>query len=392
MGIDVSRGLAVLGMFVVHVGVGWTLTDGSNALYPVTAGRAAGLFALLAGVSIALLSGGSQPPTGQAMGVALWRIVVRGLLMLPVGAALTLLNTPVSVILAYYAIFFVLAVPLLQERWKVVATVTVVLGVLGPVTSFYLRAIITEGGPLGTGVAMINALDPLEVYVGEGVVDLVLTGAYPAITWLPFVLAGLAVGRLNLGSRRVQLWLVTLGITTATLAYTASWVALWRLGGAERLAGATDPASGQVFGQAGVAEALYVGFPGVQLPTSDWAWLLVAAPHSGTPFEVFGVIGVGLAVLGMCLLVAPYLRWVLYPLASVGALALTVYVAHVLLMYVAEQGWLEGTRLAVVTDNLSWSVLGGSLLLASVWRLVARRGPLEGPLHVVSLWVARRIP
>ncbi|WP_310910655.1 DUF418 domain-containing protein [Lipingzhangella rawalii] len=392
VGVDAARGLAVLGMFVVHVGLGWTLADGSNALYPITAGRAAGLFAVLAGVSIALLSGGPQPPSGSAWGVALWRVVLRGLLVLPIGVALTLLDTPVSVILSYYAVFFVLAVPLLQERWKVVAGAALVLAVVGPLASFYLRGMIDDGAALASVVDTVNGVDPLQVFTGEGVVDFLLTGAYPAITWLPFVLAGLAVGRLDLHRPRVQVGLVAVGVAVAVTAYGVSALALWAVGGTGRLVGSTNPATGQAYTESGVADALHTGFPGLGLPTSEGAWLLVAAPHSGTPFEVLGVIGVALAVLGLCLLVTPYMSWVLYPITAVGALALTVYVAHVLVIHVADTGALDGTPLGVISDHLAVSILVGALLLASLWRGVLRRGPLEWLLHVVSSWGARRIP
>ncbi|MFC7740325.1 hypothetical protein ACFQXA_04175 [Nocardiopsis composta] len=62
--------MAVLGMFVVHVGLGWTLASGDNALYGLASGRSAALFALLAGVSIALLSGGPSPRRARTWG---WR-------------------------------------------------------------------------------------------------------------------------------------------------------------------------------------------------------------------------------------------------------------------------------------------------------------------------------
>ncbi|NYE47376.1 putative membrane protein YeiB [Spinactinospora alkalitolerans] len=391
IGVDVARGLAVLGMFVVHVGVGWSLADGSNALYPVAAGRSAALFALLAGVSIALLSGGSRPRSGKEMGVALWRVVIRGLIMLPVGTALTMMGTPVSVILAYYAVFFVLAAPLLDERWKVVAGTAAVLGVAGPLASFYLRGLMVRGGPLEGPVQAVDSYDPFAVYAGDGVVNFLVTGSYPAITWMPFVLAGLAIGRLDLRSVRVRWALVGVGSGLAVLAYGTSWVALYVLGGAQRLAAATDRATGAPYGAEGVDAALYEGFGGA-VPTSDWAWLLSAAPHSGTPLEVYGAGGVAIAVLGVCLLVSQYLRWVVYPLAAVGALALTTYVGHILLIWVAEQGLLEGTPLVFVTDQLAYSVLVGSVLAATVWRLLVRRGPLEWPLHAVSMWAAKRIP
>ncbi|MBB4931970.1 putative membrane protein YeiB [Lipingzhangella halophila] len=391
MGIDVARGIAVLGMFVVHVGVGWTLADGSNALLPVVSGRSAALFALLAGVSIALLSGGSSPKTGSDMGVALWRVVIRGLLMLPVGTLLTMTGTPVSVILAYYAVFFVLAVPLMDERWKVVAGTAAVLGVVGPLVSFYVRGLI-EDGPLEGPVTAINSYDPLVIWADDGVVNFLLTGAYPAITWMPFVLAGLAIGRLELRSVRVRWALLGLGSALAAVAYTASWLALNVFGGRERLESSFDADYMAGYGGAGSAgDAISEGFPGT-VPLNDWAWLLTAAPHSGSPFEVYGAGGVAIAVLGVFLLVSQYLRWVLYPLAAVGALALTTYVGHILLIWVEERGWLVGTPLQPVTDNLAMSVLLGSIVFATVWTLLVRRGPLEGPLHVVSMWGAKRIP
>ncbi|MFC7740326.1 hypothetical protein ACFQXA_04180 [Nocardiopsis composta] len=326
------------------------------------------------------------------MGVALWRVVIRGLIMLPVGTLLTMMGTPVSVILAYYAVFFVLAAPLMSERWKIVAGTAAVLGVVGPVVSFYLRRL-EAGGPLERPIRAINSADPLVEWSGDGVVNFLLTGAYPAITWMPFVLAGLAIGRLQLRRTKVQAALVGVGAAIAAVAYTASWAALNVLGGRERLeASFTPEAMAEHGGAADVGEALKEGFPGT-VPVNDWAWLLVPTGHSGTPFEVFGAGGVAIAVLGLCLLVSPYLGWAVYPLASVGALALTTYVGHILVIALADSGWVDGTPLSFVSSQLAWTVLLGSLVFATAWRLlVRRRGPLEGPLHWVSIWAAKRIP
>lgn len=391
VGVDVARGLAIVGMFVVHVGLGWTLADGSNALYGVSAGRASALFAVLAGVSMALLSGGSRSKQGAEMGVSLWRIAVRALLILPVGVALTLLGTGVSVILAYYAVFFVLALPLLNERWRIVAGLAVVLGVVGPVVSFYLRRLIESGGTLAGVVDRVNGVDPLEVYSGEGLVDFLVTGAYPALTWLPFVFAGLAIGRLDLAAPVVRWALVAVGGAVAGLSAFVAWLMQRQEWVFERLAASVNPETGEEFGLSGVSGALYEGFGGTA-PVSDWAWLLVAAPHSGTVLEVFNAGGIAVMMLGVCLLAAPYVRVAVYPLAAIGALALTVYVGHIVVIWLAEGGYLDGTPLGFVADGLAFSILFGSLVLATVWRLLVRRGPLEWPLHAVSSWVARRIP
>ncbi|BDZ43068.1 hypothetical protein GCM10025865_23670 [Paraoerskovia sediminicola] len=63
VGLDVARGLAVLGMFAAHVGVvegargaGWlTIADGRSSI----------LFAVVAGISIALVTGGAAPRTAS---------------------------------------------------------------------------------------------------------------------------------------------------------------------------------------------------------------------------------------------------------------------------------------------------------------------------------------
>ncbi len=394
-GVDVARGLATLGMFVVHVGVGWSLADGSNPLQPIAAGRSAALFALLAGVSIALLSGGHDRKVNKDLGMALWRVVVRAVVLLFLGTALTMLGTPVAVILAYYAVLFVFTCMLLTERWQIIAGAAAVLGVVGPVVSFWVRSLIDAGGTLKSVVDTVNAYDPFVALADDGVVNFLLTGSYPAITWLPFVFAGLAIGRLDLRQTRVRWRLVALGTVLAAAAYTVSWLAVRVFGVDARLAATVDPATGEVFGTEGFDQLFVEGIGGT-VPTTDWAWLLVTVPHSGTPLDVYGAGGVAIAVLGLCLIVADALgraSWLVYPLASVGALSLTTYVGHILVIWLDENDVLDGTPLFFVSEWLSLTVLVGSLLFATVWRLVVkRRGPLEWPLHVVSSWVAKRIP
>ncbi|MEY9212027.1 DUF418 domain-containing protein [Thermobifida halotolerans] len=395
VGIDVARGLAILGMFVVHVGVGWTLADGSNPLQPIAAGRSAALFALLAGVSIALLSGGHDRKVNRDLGMALWRVIVRAAVMLALGTALTMLGTPVSVILAYYAVFFVFAAMLLTERWGIIAGAAAVLGVLGPVVSFWVRSLIAADGTVAGIVDTVNAYDPLVALADDGIVNFLLTGSYPAITWLPFVFAGLAIGRLDLHSTRVRWRLVALGTILAAASYTVSWLAVRVLGVDARLAATLDPGIGAPYGAEGF-DLLFTEGLGGTVPTTDWAWLLVTIPHSGTPLDVYGAGGVAIALLGLCLIVTDALgraAWLVYPLVSVGMLALTTYVGHILVIWLDDNSMLDGTPLSFVSEWLSLSILLGALLFATLWRLaVRRRGPLEWPLHVVSSWVARRIP
>ncbi|OUD84500.1 hypothetical protein BC477_16790 [Clavibacter michiganensis subsp. michiganensis] len=64
-GIDAARGLAVLGMMAAHVAVPRTLELDEPATWlAITDGRSSILFATLAGLSIALMSGRERPVDG----------------------------------------------------------------------------------------------------------------------------------------------------------------------------------------------------------------------------------------------------------------------------------------------------------------------------------------
>lgn len=64
-GVDLARGIAMFGMFAAHVGP--PADDGSivGAIMQAAHGRSSILFALLAGVSLALMTGGSAPKSGH---------------------------------------------------------------------------------------------------------------------------------------------------------------------------------------------------------------------------------------------------------------------------------------------------------------------------------------
>lgn len=98
------------------------------------------LFVVLAGVSIALLSGGTNPARGEGAHRAVTRIAVRAVLLAPLGLLLTALGTDVEVILTYYALFFLLALPALRLRTRALVSLAAMLAVLGPLASYLLHA------------------------------------------------------------------------------------------------------------------------------------------------------------------------------------------------------------------------------------------------------------
>lgn len=356
-GVDAARAAALVGMACTHT----LLLESPDGVPTPTGliadGRSSALFAVLAGVGIALSTGGTTPPaTGRAHAAAGAGLLVRAVLIGLLGLALAGLDPPVAVILAYYGLLFALAVPLLRLPAAVLGAGAAVLGVAMPVLSHLLRPGLPEGP--GEQAVLGDLADP-----GGLLATLSLTGYYPVLPWTTYLLAGLAVGRLDLRRRGVAAGLLLGGGALAGAAVTGSALLL-RVGG-----GALD---------AGDLAARQYG----STPTDTWWWLAVAIPHSGTPLDLAHTTGTALAVLGLALLVAgavPALTWV--P-AAVGAIPLTLYTAHViaLALYPAQ----GDERASVLLTHLAVAVAVGVAL-----RLAGRRGPLEALVGVASRAVRR---
>ena len=123
VGLDVARGLAVLGMFAAH------LAPAEREM--IWDGRSAVLFAVLAGVSIGLMSGGATRSTRPLLDTA--SILLRGLYLLVIGVGLTLLGTPIAVILPHYGLMFVVAAVLMFLPRAVLAALAAVFAVAGAI-------------------------------------------------------------------------------------------------------------------------------------------------------------------------------------------------------------------------------------------------------------------
>ena len=89
-------------------------------------------FALLAGVGIALMSGGRRPLEGRARAAARAGLLVRGLLICAIGLALAYTQPDLEIILAFFGLYFIFAIPLLGLRpsvlWKVALGIALLIG------------------------------------------------------------------------------------------------------------------------------------------------------------------------------------------------------------------------------------------------------------------------
>jgi uncharacterized membrane protein len=335
-GVDVARGLAVLGMFTAHVHSQKSLTlPNGGTLFEVADGRPAAGFALLAGISAALLSGGRWPYSGPRLTHARVRVLARAILLWPLGAAMIALRTPVIVILPTYALLFAVMAGVLHLRQRTLLTIA--------------AAILAVAPPL-----VLLARDQLYTWESRPsqLVDITIGHYYPAAIWIVYLLVGLAVGRIDLLAPRIQRRLVLWGTVSAAVGLGTNAVAMR----------VVDPSH-----------------------TLQRA-LLTSAPHSSSPVELVANIGVVLAVLGLCLAAAERFPRIVAPVAATGALALTAYCGHLV-------------AIAIIGPQVVWSssdlplaaFVGVTLLVTWGWRTALGRGPLERLLHEASTWVADRV-
>jgi uncharacterized membrane protein YeiB len=313
----------VLGMFAAHLA-----PVESEMLWN---GRSSVLFAVLAGVSIGLMTGGAGRSARP------WRdtasILLRGLYLLVIGVALVLLGTPIAVILPHYGVMFVLAALLLFLPRPVLAALVVVIAIAGPLLVDELTT---------AGDAWLRTLTPDQVLLAAQPLTW-LTQYYPVPSWLAYVVLGLLVARCDIRSATTQRWIVIGGAVSAVAGY----------------------GSGLLLGGPEAVEA-----------------------HASTTAELFGAGGLALVVLGALTALVqrlPLLRTLTAPLAAVGAMPLTIYslqlVALAVYLVPYEPFDFEAWR--------SWSLLGvfvvGSLVVAVAWRRLVGRGPLEWLLSRASL-------
>lgn len=373
VGIDVARGLAVFGMFAAHVGP--DPSDGVGGLVTeLASGRASALFAVLAGLSLAIMSGRTRPLFGGSWRRAAGRIAIRGTVLLVFGTAMTMTGTSVTVILAYYGVFFLLALPFTRLRAPALAAAAVVAAVVGPVLSFAVRR------AAGARLDVWTANDPVEMIGGEGLVRLFLTGGYPVLTWMPFLLAGMALGRLNLADARTRLRVGLVGPVAAVVGYGGSWLLTQLLGITELTGGPADaamdgpkpalPPGPEMSGQwraSGVVE------------TDTPLRLLGSAEHTGTPFEIMGSTGVAITLVALLLAVTERWSRIWRPVSAVGTMGLTVYTLHVVAIGVLGLSAGPGEPAYVLP-----AFVAGAIVFALLWSRFFRRGPLEQLLHVAT--------
>ncbi|MFF3732917.1 DUF418 domain-containing protein [Streptomyces sp. NPDC002476] len=312
-------------------------------------GRSSALFAFLAGFAVVLITGRVTPKTGLAGRQAAAKVVIRAVILLALGTALTMSGIPVDVILAFYGLYFLLVLPLYRLGPGPLAAIAAGTALVLPQVLYVVQQAIGSSGVRSPG-------EP------DGIVSLLFTGAYPALAWIPFVIAGMAVARLDLAATAVRTRLALTGAALMIVGYGGSWLALHVVPGAADAIGA------------GGANAWWSDIAGS--PSGDTpAWLLAASPHSETTLSILGNTGVAIMVVTACLAATdalPRLQSLARPVIAVGSMSLTAYVFHLVGIRLLGIEELPGSPLHVLLGFIA-----AAMVFATVWSRFHQRGPLE---------------
>ncbi len=415
MGLDLARGLAILGMVVAHLDMPEEVDLFAPGTWGALAnGRSSLLFALLAGISISFMTGGRSRPSAAELPQIRLAMLGRGAFIFAIGLVLELLNTPIAVILTIYGVLYVAAIPFLRWSAGKLLVLSVICAVLGPATLAVLKTVLLE--PSAPGVM------------------LTFFGIYSAAAWLALIFAGMAIGQFRLASAATAGKLLAAGMVLAFIGYGAALIPApgsvtpfleESFDGEELIGDSSMPmpeyapaekldlggmycegepgsyvscvppeevperqsmdepglSSGQwpdsssydasYFSGMGWAELAQTISP-EEIGASAWLAFFSAEPHSGATAEIIGSGGFALIVLGLCLLVAAPLRWIALPVAAMGSMPLTAYCAHLVSYFIAA-----GPGGMLMSDTALPLTVMALLIGSTLWAIFLGRGPLE---------------
>lgn len=335
VGYDVARALAMLGMIVVHfcpvptaarIGPGWLVT-----ILHMLDGRGAATFAVLAGVGVTLLTRRMPPAAARST------LVQRGFFLLAIGFV-NLFFWPGDM-LRMYGVSLIIASRLLE--WSTRRLVALAAAIVIAFAALAAVVDLKENWDYAT-------LTYLHTWTAMGLVrNALFDGFRSVLPWSAFVFFGMAVGRLDLTDGRVARNLFLLGIVVVALAQLTSRVLL------------PFDRSQPWFGTG-------------HLPA--------------LPLFILSAGGTATAVIALCVRAAagwPGRAW--RPLAATGEMALTWYIAHILVgpsMFISlgliKQPPMTTCALCAVLFFVAM------MLISWGWKRHFRHGPLEWVMRVVS--------
>jgi uncharacterized protein len=350
-GFDLARALAIFGMVVVHfslvmadgrTGPGWL----SSALGFLD-GRAAATFVVLAGIGVTLMSKRAiQAANPLAITKVRAALIRRGLFLLALGF-INLRIWPGD-ILRVYGVSLLLAARLITASDR-----RLLLGALGYALGFVALFLVLDFEKNWDWSTMTYH----GLWAPKGVVrNLFYDGFRSVLPWTGFLVFGMWLGRLDLRDSATNGRVALAAACTALSAEFISWLCV----------------------------SYFLAHPRGMDPETIKA-LFGTESMPALPLFLLASGGTAVALIAMSVRIAaawPSRLW--QPLVATGQMALTWYVAHIVLgLGTVDALGLVASQTLLASAGYGVGFFALAVLASCLWKLVFRHGPLE--------WVMRKV-
>jgi uncharacterized membrane protein YeiB len=352
IGIDIARAFAIIGMIIVN----FKLVIGQQAPSPwlqslahFFEGKAAATFVVLAGVGIAFMTNRAYVNQDySALKTAYRKLSIRALLLCIIG--LSYIPIWDADILHFYGIYMLITLFFINKSPKKALLAALCIILSFPVLLFSFD--------YGVGWDF-NTMTYTDFWTLNGFIrNLFYNGFHPVWPWVAFMLIGLWFGRQNLHDlkfvKKATLISLSVFILTNLVAMLITNTLQQRL----------------------------------DEPLIELAELFGTSPMPPMPLYMISGASIAITIIGFCIWTThtkPLLK-VFKLLAQTGQLALTFYVAHV----VIGMGLIEGISKVPLGENTLNFSMGyalvfslGCILFAAIWLRFFKTGPLE--------WILKKI-
>lgn len=351
IGIDVARALAVIGMIIVN----FKIVLGENGLSWVKSfasafdGKAAATFVVLAGVGLALMTNSSlRNNDSQKLQTARIRIAKRALFLFVVGLSYIVI-WPAD-ILHFYGIYMLAILLLLSSREKTILISAMTLILLYPLLFTLLN--------YETGWNF-DTLEYHDFWTFNGFFrNLLFNGFHPVMPWTSFMLFGFWFGKQDLNSDR--------------FIKKAFWLSLF------------------AFVVIQILSRLSISFlsEGSEQTASELSEIIGTNPMPPLPIYMFNGIAISILIISACIIIGKRFSTnkILLALNKTGKLALTFYVAHVIIgMGIIESIHPEKMGNYPIEFSVGYALIFSLLcvLFATFWLKRRENGPVE--------WIMKKI-
>ncbi|WP_299242036.1 DUF418 domain-containing protein [uncultured Aquimarina sp.] len=351
IGIDVARALAVIGMIIVN----FKVVFGANGLSWVKSvasifdGKAAATFVVLAGIGLALMTNSAIQKNDQdKLKIVRIRIMKRALFLFIVG--ISYITIWPADILHFYGVYMLFVMLLLNAKKSTILASVITFIIVFPILLIFWN--------YETGWNF-ETLNYEHFWSFNGFIrNLFFNGFHPVIPWTAFMLFGYWFGKQNLHDNKFVKKIFWISLICFILIQLLSYTTILLLSG------------------------------GNQESVNELTQILGTNPMPPLPMYMFTGIAVSSFIVSACILISKRFEnsKLVDALYKTGQLALTFYVAHVII----GMGIIEVINSNKIGNySIEFSVIYAiafsflCILFAIYWRKHFKSGPLE--------WVMRKV-